>query len=337
MAGSSRVLISGIARCISANLTAPYAHKEGQQAKFGVQLGFPKTGQIAIGGQVMDSTDWQDIFTALNECTMEQFQQPREVFDNPAMGIQYPPKFSDGDLTLARDAAGNPIPNTPDPHKAGMWLISAKNADAVGCAGPDAKDIAASAIYRGCWVKCEIEAQAYQTTAGNRVVSLRLINVMKCYDDERFDGRAATHSASSAFATHTVANTNIQAGAGQVMTPIVPPTVGYTAGAQPQPTPNVAAPQMAAPQPAMAAPQPAMAAPAMAAPAMAAPAMAAPQMAAPQMAAPQPQMVAPAPQQVPADPVIMNAGQPPYASFVEKGWTDAAIIADGRGVANFTV
>jgi hypothetical protein len=309
---ASRTIITGIARCISANLTAPYSHQVTDAPKFGVQLGFPKTGQIIIGGQVMENTDWSNIFTALNECTMEQFQQPREVYDNPAMGIQYPPKLSDGDLTFAKDAAGNAIPNEVDPHKAGYWLISAKNPDPVGCVGPDSHDVTPSAIYRGCWVKVEVECQAYQTQAGNRVLSLRLMNVMKCYDDERFDGRAAAHTASSAFASHTVTNTNIQAGAGQVMTPITP-TIGHVAGAvtQPMQVPaSMPSPQMAAPQ--------------------------TPQMATPQQVAPAPQQAAPAPQ-IAADPVVMNAGQPPYSEFVKMGWTPEQIIADGRGVANYTV
>jgi len=245
---SSRTLITGFARAVSVNLAAPYAHQQGDEPKYGVQLAFPKNGQVVIGGQHMANTSHDDIFTALNECTMEAFQQPREVYDNPAMGIQYPPKLADGDQKLQKDANKNPIPGAIDPNTAGMWLISAKNKEPVGTCGPDAKDIAAAAIYRGCWVKVELEAQAFDTNAGNRVISLRLLNVMKCYDDVKLGGGAVQQAASSAFANSVVANTNIAAGADQQFTPVAP-TVGYPDGVVAQPNPTVNGPQAVATDP----------------------------------------------------------------------------------------
>jgi len=315
---ASRTIITGFARALSVNLTAPYAHQATDTPKYGVQLAYPKNQMVMINGQHMANTDPNDIFAALEEVTQEQFQQPFAAYQNPAMGVQYPPALADGDQKLAKDQLGNAIPNQIDPTYAGMWLISAKNVDVVGCAGADAKPIAASAIYRGCWVKAELEVQAFQTKAGNKVISLRLMNVMKCYDDERIGGGAVQQSASSAFANHTVANTNIAVGSDQVMTPM--PTIGHAQGAVVQPNPVVAPPVAAAPI----APTAPVAAPAPIAPVAAAPtAPIAPVAAAP--TAP----VAPVA-------VIMNAGLD-YAAHIAIGHTDETLIRDGLAVPNYTV
>ncbi len=182
---ASRTIITGIARASFVNLTKPYVGSPGQQAKYSVQLMYPKSGQVIIGGQHMCNTDWNDIFAALDEVCMEKFQQPFEVFNNPAMGVTYPPRLDDGDQKLAKDANKNPIPGQVDPNTAGMWLISAKNIEQVGVAGPDGKDIDPAAVYSGCWVKVQLEVQAYENNQQQRVIALRLLNVMKCYDDAR--------------------------------------------------------------------------------------------------------------------------------------------------------
>ena len=57
------------------------------------------------------------------------------------MGIQFPPRFQDGDTKLQKDAQGRPIPGQVRPETAGMWLISFKNADPVGVAAPLVKTL----------------------------------------------------------------------------------------------------------------------------------------------------------------------------------------------------
>ena len=164
------------------------------------------------------------------------------------VGVNFPPPLVDGDTDwkTVKNEAGVDVKQigTPKDQTKGMWKMSFKNVNAVGCAGADAVQIDPAAIYAGCWARAQIEVTAYKGGKGN-VIAIKLLNVQMMYDDERFGGGHIQQSAEQAFAGMAVADTNIPMGAGQTMTPVA--THAPQAAAQ-------AAPVAPAPQAAPAAP-----------------------------------------------------------------------------------
>ena len=288
------------------HLAAPQeAQKAGETPKYGISMMFPKSGICPINNQ---PSSYANIVAALGECTTEAWALPYDQAIAPGMGIQFPPTFKDGDTVFQKDTNGHPIAGKIAPETAGMWILSAKNVDPVGTVDPQAVDCAPSAIYAGSWAIAQLECSAYDGKLG-RVVVVKLINVQLAYNDEPFGNKPVAQSAAQAFAGNVIADTNVQAGAGQTtMAPVQQPPA-----LPPGTPPPVAAPPVAAAPPALPTPPPVAAAPpgSVAAP-------------------PPPPVAAP-----PKTPVIMNAGEASYESMIQAGWTDELLVQHGKGVLNY--
>ena len=239
---SNRTIFTETFRVSFPHLAKPHTQKPGDVPKYQVSMMFPKTGICPLNNQ---ASNYNNIWQALDEVCMEEFGCGFEAATAPGMGINYPPKFKDGDTVFEKDANKNPIPGKIAPQSAGMWILSAKNEEPVGTVNPGAPgiapvDIAPSAIYAGCWARAQLEVSAYTGNHG-RVVVVKLLNVQMMYDDERFGGKTPTQAASSAFADKSVADSNVQAGYGQTgAMPAVNNTVAPAPGAAPVPTPSAA-------------------------------------------------------------------------------------------------
>ncbi len=195
------------------HLAAPWANSATDTPKYQIRMMFPKSGVCPINNQ---PSSIDAVWAALNQVCQETFQVPYDVATLRQLGIQYPPEFKDGDGQLQKDEQGNPVVGTVDPNTAGLWLLSAKNTDPVGTVDPTGTiDINPSAIYSGAWCRAQLEASAYTSKAGHRVVQLTLINVQMCYDDVRMDGKTTAQAATQAFGQMAVVDTNVAPGVGQ--------------------------------------------------------------------------------------------------------------------------
>ena len=338
---ASRTIMTQIFRASYVHLKEAFAHDPKDTPAFSVSAMFPKSGTAVIGATgIQFASGYQDIMQALTEVTTEEWGWAFDAATAPQMGIQFPPSFKDGDMMLAKDAAGNPIPGQIDPAKAGFVHLNMKSYDPVGTCDPTGtKDIAPGSIYSGAWVRAQIEVSAYTNKSQSRIIAIKLLNVQMCYDDESF-GRGPAQAATSAFAGMAVANSNVQAGFGQqgamaavptqpapgVATP--PPAV---AQGVPTPPPVVAAPVTPPPAAPVATPPPA----APVTPPPAAPVAPAAAPAAPVTPPPPAAPVAP----VDNSPVILNddlkAQGHTYESMTAAGWTNETLIANGHGTANY--
>ena len=222
---ASRTIYTGIFRAGFPHLSEPHAANANDDPKFSIQAMFPKTGICPINNKPVCS--WESIFAALDEVCQEQWQGSFEQVTAPGMGIQFPPRFQDGDTKFQKDAQGRPMAGQVRPETAGMWLISFKNADPVGVAAPTGEDIEPKAVYAGCWGRAQVEVSAYDGKQG-RVVAIKLLNFQLCYDDESLGGRAPQQSAGQAFGSMAVDDSNVTAG---THAPAIPPAAGGTSSA----------------------------------------------------------------------------------------------------------
>ena len=325
---ANRIIFTKPFRVSFPHLAAPHAQEgSNEQPKFSIGALFPKSGLLPnhLGDGVPASND--TILAALDEVCQEQFGIPYQaggltftqghtMASFPAadgwteesiiaqgyavkgqgapelLGVNFPPPCIDGDTDwkTEKNAQGIDVKQvgTPKDQTKGMWRMSFKNINSVGCAGADATPIDPNTIYAGCWARAQIEVTAYQGGKGN-VITIKLLNVQMMFDDERFGGGHIQQSAEQAFAGMAVTNTNIATGTGQVMTPVAqhaPVAAAPVAAAPVAAAPVAPAPVAAAPAPVAAAPAPVTAAPVAAAPVTAAPVAAAPVAAAPVTAAP---------------------------------------------------
>ena len=331
---ANRTIFSTVFRVSFPHLDKPQINekKPSDTPKYNLVMMWPKTGVYPGNNQ---PSNYQNILDALAEVTMEQWNLPYEQAIAPGMGIAFPPQFSDGDTVFQKDANGNPIPGQIAPETAGMWKLSVKNADPVGCVAPDGQtDIAPLAIYAGSWARAQLEISAYDGKQG-RVVVVKLINVQLCYNDTPFGNKPVQQAASAAFGNMGVADTNIQAGAGQagvmppaatgappglpaapvVMNPGAPP--GLPGAGAPPGLPGAGAP------PGL----PGAGAP----PGL--PGAGAPPGAPPGLPGAPPGLPGAPP--VNTDPVVMNPGEAPYADQVALGWTAELLIQHGKAVVNY--
>ena len=188
------------------------SRKPEEPGKYGIRMAFPKTGVMPpnIGTQ---STDVSNIMAALNEVCMEEWNC--DFANAPTVrGIQFPPKWVDGDQDWKKDENGNRLINQPNENSVGKFLLGAKNIDKIGVCDPTGGlDLDPKEVYAGCWCRAELEVAAYEAGDGkdkSSIVSIKVTNIQKCYDDVRIGGNGGvTKTATQAFAGMAVADTNV--------------------------------------------------------------------------------------------------------------------------------
>ncbi|QZI87883.1 hypothetical protein SIPHO055v2_p0027 [Vibrio phage 104E43.1] len=252
-----QVIFTKVFRASHVHLAQPHSFQQGDEPRYSVEALFPKdgTGSIAATG-ISFPSDVQDIVDAVWQESQAAFGVGVNLYDPSTAtmaGVQMPPVLKDGDQKLAKDVNGNPVPGQADPVTAGKFRLSLKSKDPVGTAGPNGQDIAASSIYSGAWVRAQVEVSAYKNANGSSIISIQLMNVQMCYEDESLGGKAPRQAATAAFAGMNVENSNVAAGFGQQ----------GAMGNAPAPTQGVPQPQQSAPmQPQQSAPmQPQQSAP----------------------------------------------------------------------------
>lgn len=234
----NKTTLTAVGRAFWCNLVTAQKPKDGQDGvpKFGFTMLFPKNGITTPTGA--GDSGLTEIRAALDEVCQGQWQMP---FEGAAAAMNIPNgfKIKDGDVDFPKkDDQGIPIqPLSPSDNMAGHWVVSFRNVDPIGCAQPTAvagvqENIEAAAVYGGCWVRAQVEFAAYKGSHGF-VLSGKLLNILKCYDDTPIGGgKAAVSSADNAFSGMTVTGTNVQHGtnlavqgaAGALSTPPTPPT-----------------------------------------------------------------------------------------------------------------
>lgn len=217
------IIITDICRASYVHLKEPFGFNDDKEPMYALAAMFPKNGQgsiPALGLQFQSSRN--SIVDAIKQVVREEFGfefDPENQDLCKQYGIQFPPNFKDGDKVLQKDDKGLPIPGQIDPIQGGHYIINLKaGADSQpGCvSGKTNTPIDPNAVYSGCWVRCQIEVSAYTTKTPSRVISVRLLNVQMCYDDQSFGGGAGPkQDATSAFAGLAVANSNLSVGVGQ--------------------------------------------------------------------------------------------------------------------------
>lgn len=239
---ASVTIITDICRLSHVHLKEPYKFQEDDDLKYRIAAMFPQNGQGVIqklGVQFPSSRD--GLVNAIKQVVREEFGfefDPDNLDYAKQCGIQFPPNFKDGNKKFAKDANKNPIPGVIDPISAGNWVVNV-NADPdeqPGCVhGVTIQPIDPGAVYSGCWGRLQVEVSAFTTKKNARVIAVKLLNVMMCYDDESFGGAGPKQDATSAFAGMAVQNSNLSAGVGQgnfqpmtPASPIAPPAPAAT-------------------------------------------------------------------------------------------------------------
>lgn len=182
--------------------------KEPQQAqgsegvpKYSVSMMVPQSGVCHLNNAV---SSFDNIRQALDKVCLAEFGFDFNSSIQPGMGIEYPPKFKDGNQVFQKDAKGDPIPGKVAPETAGMEILTVKNAEPVGCVDPGGTmDIDPGLVYGGCWARAELEVSAYKGKKG-RVVAIKLLNVQKAYDDTPFGNAPPRRTAKEAFGSGAV-------------------------------------------------------------------------------------------------------------------------------------
>lgn len=202
-------------------LDAPYASKPTDVAKYGVKALFPQNGITKPTGQPTSGVT--HIIDALNAVCMEEFKVDYNTLltHHLAYGIQYPPKFADGNQDWQKDQNKNPIIGQVRPESAGMWCISFKSVDPVDLVAPNGKEnVTAAQMCAGYWARAEISVDAYTNKQSQRVLSIKLLNLQLCFEDEKLaSGGNQKQAGTAAFANMAVPNTNVQPAFNGVPTP----------------------------------------------------------------------------------------------------------------------
>lgn len=245
---ASVTIITDIFRASYVNLKEPRSFSDGKEPTYSIKAMFSKSGQgsIAALGVSFPSSN-QSVIAAIKQVVMEEFKfdfDPDNLDFTRQCGIQFPPVFEDGDKKFKKDENKLPMPGVIDPISQGNWLISFKNDQysQPGCVnGVTLSQIDPGSIYSGCWLRAQLEVSAF-TTKNNptRIISIKLLNVMMCYDDESFGGAGPKQDAASAFAGMAVTNSNLSAGVGQgTFQPMTQAKPAPTPPQKPTPTPPV--------------------------------------------------------------------------------------------------
>jgi len=334
-----------------ANLDAPYASKPTDTPKFGVTALFPKNGICKPNGR--PESNPANIVEALNEVCMTEFKVDYATLmaNHAAYGIQYPPKFVDGDQDWQKDANNNPMIGQVRPESAGMFKLPMKSADPVDLVSPNGKEnLSAAQVCSGYWARAEISVDAYTNKANQRVLSIKLLNLQLAYIDEKLaSGGNQKNAGTQTFANMAIGDSNVQPAMNGIPQPAaaIPGVPGMAVpgvpGQVPAPAamvPGVALPGAAAgmvpgvpgvPGPGVMPQQQYAAAPGMV-PGVApgqVPGIPAP------TTVPAPTL-APATVAVPNHRVIMKAGELPYEQYkANPGWTDELLVAHGKADWNY--
>lgn len=220
---ASVTIVTDILRASHVHLKSPHKFNEKDDLKFRIAAMWPKSGQgsIAALGVVFPSSR-ENVVSAIKQVVLDEFGfefDPDNAELMKQYGIQFPPNFKDGDKMMRREN-GLPVPGQADPIAAGNWIlnITAGECEQPGTIeGRNNTQIDPAAVYSGCWVRCQLEISAFLTkgTTPARIVSVKLLNVQMCYDDESFGGAGPKQDATSAFSGMNVTNTNLSAGVGQ--------------------------------------------------------------------------------------------------------------------------
>ncbi|AUR84144.1 protein of unknown function DUF2815 [Vibrio phage 1.049.O._10N.286.54.B5] len=234
---ANKNVFTGYFRAIFPHLATPRGNpqKPTDPAKYQITALFPQNGITTITGTPESGLD--SLLGALDELCRQEFQVDWATLsaNHVAYGIQYPPKFNDGNQDYLKDDNGNPLqPFQTRPESAGMWKISFKNSDPVDCVAPSGVDnIAPSEIYGGCWCRAEVQVSAYVNKNKQKVIAIKLINIQKAFDDQPLGGGAEPKKAGTqSFAQMAVAGTNIAPGTGVVHGAVAQPGALPAPGAQ---------------------------------------------------------------------------------------------------------
>lgn len=217
----SLTIVTDLFRASHVHLKAKKQFQKDDTPAFRIAALFPQNGvgEIAALGISFDSSP-DNIMDAVREVVMAEWNFEYD-FDNEKqnkmMGIEYGPYVKNGDMVLNKDSNGNPIMGDICPISGGNFIFNLKNTDDVACAsGVDLKPIDVSAPYSGCWGRAQLEVSAY-TTKGDtpsRIISIKMINFLMCYDDESFGGHGPAQSADQAFAGMQVTDSNLSVATG---------------------------------------------------------------------------------------------------------------------------
>lgn len=218
---ASVTIITDLFRASHVHLKTRKAFTEKDTPAFRVAALFPQSGlaEIPALGVSFNSSP-NNIMAAIKEVVMSEWNFEYD-FDNEKqnkqMGIEYGPYVKDGNEVLKRDANGNPMIGEICPISGGNHIFNMKNENDIACAsGVDLKPIDVSAPYSGCWGRMQLEVSAF-TIKGNtpsRIVSVKALNFLMCYDDESFGGQGPVQTAAQAFAGLQVTDSNLSVATG---------------------------------------------------------------------------------------------------------------------------
>lgn len=218
---ASITIVTDIFRASHVHLKTRKSFQKDDIPAFRVAALFPQNGvgEISTLGVSFHSSP-DNIKEAIKEVVMTEWKFEYD-FDNEKvnkqMGIEYGPYIKDGDMVLNKDANGHPIMGDVCPISGGNFIFNMKNTEDIACAsGKDLKPIDVSAPYSGCWGRAQLEVSAF-TTKGDtpsRIVSVKMINFLMCYDDESFGGHGPVQTPDQAFEGMEVTDSNLSVATG---------------------------------------------------------------------------------------------------------------------------
>lgn len=337
-----------------ANLDKPYASKPADTPKYGVTALFPKNGICKPNGRPESNPG--NIVEALNEVCLAEFKVDYATLmaNHAAYGIQYPPKFVDGDQDWQKDANNNPMIGQVRPESAGMFKLPMKSADPVDLVSPNGKEnLSPEQMASGYWARAEISVDAYTNKANQRVLSIKLLNLQLAYVDEKLaSGGNQKNAGTQTFGNMAIGDSNVQPAMNGIPQPAAAiPGVPGMAPQQQYAAPGAMGVPLPGQIPAPAAMVPGQVPSQVPGPgAMVPGVMPQQQYAAPGVVpgvAPGAVMGIPAPSAMVAPPapaavavpnhrVIMKAGELPYEQYkANPGWTDELLVAHGKADWNY--
>ena len=325
-----------------ANLDTPYASKPTDTPKFGVTALFPKNGICKPNGR--PESNPANIVEALNEVCMTEFKVDYATLmaNHAAYGIQYPPKFVDGDQDWQKDANNNPMIGQVRPESAGMFKLPMKSADPVDLVSPNGKEnLSAAQMASGYWARAEISVDAYTNKANQRVLSIKLLNLQLAYVDEKLaSGGNQKNAGTQTFGNMAIGDSNVQPAMNGIPQPAVaiPGIPGMAVPGVPAPGAMGVSLPGQIPTPAAMVPGVPGAMPQQqhaVTPGMV-PGVAPGQVAGIPGPGVMPQQQYAAAVAVPNHRVIMKAGELPYEQYkANPGWTDELLVAHGKADWNY--
>lgn len=218
---ASVTIITDIFRASHVHLKEAKKFNDNDEPKFRVSALWPQSGVGTIEKLgVQFPSSHENVVTAIKQVVMEEFGFDFDPYDDKQakmMGIQFPPNFKNGNLVLRKEN-GLPVPGELCPISSGNWILNLTNADQPGVVeGRNISPIDPAAVYSGCWGRAQLEVSAFVTkgTTPSRIISIKFLNFMMCYDDESFGGQGPKQEAATAFSGMNVANSNLSAGVGQ--------------------------------------------------------------------------------------------------------------------------